>query len=243
MHPQEAGWISSAHLVFLLTTSSQKYGPFVVVTDQGQDTLTAKRWPTVHLSLPFLLYHPRLSSRKSSVAGSREEEAGSSWTQAQTNHRLKPCKCPSQPQSSLVIQEMWLNSYIWGSFVNAVWKALSILTTCQLCHLRRGEAGRRNSTAVLLTILFELWFLCNRFCCWHRFLPRWVLNKVLVELVFLPYLGHKTRIRGWKKPKDCLIKLVPCSVLSTFSRRGLTTSQRFSMHSELALSVKKGIPY
>lgn len=82
-----------------------------------------------------------------------------------------------------------------------------------------------------------------RFCCWHRFLPRWVLNKVLVELVFLPYLGHKTRIGGWKKPKDCLIKLVPCSVLSTFSRRGLTTSQRFSMHSELALSVKKGIPY
>lgn len=201
MHPQEAGWISSAHLVFLLTTSSWKYGPFVV-TDQGQGTLTGKRWPTVYLSLPFLLCHPRLSSRK--VQCGRESWAGSwlfvnrgsdqpttGWNRASALHSHK---------SWLVIQEMRLNSSIGGSFVNAVWKVLSILTTCQLCHLEKRCRKRKqhysSSDNSILTLIPQCCF-----CCWHRFLPRWVLNKVLVDFVFLPYLGHKTRIQSVKETK------------------------------------------
>lgn len=141
--------ISPASVVFPLT-SGQRYSPFVV-TDQGQSTLAGERWPPMHLSLHL----------QQAVPGSAAESPGllrvGSRKLALFAHRLRPttgCSLANRPQQLQPLIPTGQPGKLTKQFRtkqlhSAAWKELSTLTTRQSAVPPGGEAGRRNSTAVL----------------------------------------------------------------------------------------------
>lgn len=127
------------------------------------------------------------------------------------------------------------------AFGNAKWKELCILTTYRSAVLRWGEAGRRNSSAVLLAILIEVRSLCAFLAANTGFCPRECLIKCLENWSFFPLWGIKPENKKWKKkkkkPKMSSQQTYMLFCLSICSNKELITYQKCTLHCESALSV------